>query len=163
MSAKKYNRKIDSKELMSVIKKNTELGPCINAFETLIEEVPMEVGKSCKSCMMNFLDDILHHFKDIDRVQDRSNKSKMLDWSYIKPERYFGNLKAQVLKYYTKVPEMRASSECFNPALVVEGKDREDARRTLLVWRNVPAVCKAVIQTKRRSLGLDRNSKKYGS
>ena len=37
---------------------------------------------------------------------------------------------------------------------------KETARKEMLVWNYIPAIIKAVIQTKRRSLDMDNNSKK---
>ena len=39
---------------------------------------------------------------------------------------------------------------------------KETARKTMLLYHYIPAIIKALIQTKRRSLGLDCNSKKFG-
>ena len=38
---------------------------------------------------------------------------------------------------------------------------KEKARKEMLVWNYIPAIIKAVIQTKRRSLDMDNNSKKF--
>ncbi len=38
---------------------------------------------------------------------------------------------------------------------------KEIARKEMLVWNYIPAIIKAVIQTKRRSLNMDTNSKKF--
>lgn len=38
---------------------------------------------------------------------------------------------------------------------------KETARKEMLVWNYIPAIIKAVIQTKRRSLNMDTNSKKF--
>ena len=38
---------------------------------------------------------------------------------------------------------------------------RERCRKVVLMWNYLPAIVKAIIQTKRRSLGLDANSKKF--
>ena len=38
---------------------------------------------------------------------------------------------------------------------------KETARKEMLVWNYIPAIIKAVIQTKRRSLDMDNNSKKF--
>ena len=38
---------------------------------------------------------------------------------------------------------------------------KEKARKEMLVWNYIPAIIKAVIQTKRRSLDMDTNSKKF--
>ncbi len=41
-------------------------------------------------------------------------------------------------------------------------KFKELARKTMLLYHYIPAIVKAMIQTKRRSLGLDCNSQKFG-
>lgn len=38
---------------------------------------------------------------------------------------------------------------------------KEKARKEMLVWNYIPAIIKAVIQTKRRSLNMDTNSNKF--
>lgn len=38
---------------------------------------------------------------------------------------------------------------------------REECRKIVLCWQYMPAIVKAIIQTKRRSLKLDQNSKKF--
>ena len=38
---------------------------------------------------------------------------------------------------------------------------KETARKEMLVWNYIPAIIKAVMQTKRRSLNMDTNSKKF--
>ena len=38
---------------------------------------------------------------------------------------------------------------------------KELARKEMLLWNYIPAIVKAVIQTKRRSLNMDTNSKKF--
>lgn len=40
-------------------------------------------------------------------------------------------------------------------------KYKELARKEMLLWNYIPAIVKAVIQTKRRSLSMDNNSKKF--
>ena len=40
-------------------------------------------------------------------------------------------------------------------------KLKEKARKEMLVWNYIPAIIKAVIQTKRRSLNMDTNSNKF--
>lgn len=39
---------------------------------------------------------------------------------------------------------------------------QEDCRREILLWNYLPAIVKAFIQTKRRRLGLDGNSRRFG-
>ena len=38
---------------------------------------------------------------------------------------------------------------------------KELARKEMLVWNYIPAIIKAVLQTKRRSLDMDKNSKRF--
>ena len=38
---------------------------------------------------------------------------------------------------------------------------KELARRKMLIWNYIPGVIKAILQTKRRSLGMDNNSKRF--
>lgn len=38
---------------------------------------------------------------------------------------------------------------------------REECRKVVLLWNYMPAIVKALIQTKRRSLNLDKNSKRF--
>jgi hypothetical protein len=38
---------------------------------------------------------------------------------------------------------------------------KELARKEMLVWNYIPGIIKAILQTKRRSLGMDNNSKRF--
>ena len=40
-------------------------------------------------------------------------------------------------------------------------KYKELARKEMLLWNYIPAIVKAIVQTKRRSLSMDNNSKKF--
>lgn len=50
-----------------------------------------------------------------------------------------------------------ADSIMQNHAAVI----KETARKKMLVWNYIPAIIKAVLQTKRRSLDMDKNSKRF--
>lgn len=61
-----------------------------------------------------------------------------------------------------RIDYLVAQSELFKAYTKVEILEyHEDCRRVVLLWNYLPAIVKAFIQTKRRSLGLDNNSTKF--
>ena len=48
-----------------------------------------------------------------------------------------------------------------NEYIMLFEKKKKKARKEMLVWNYIPAIIKAVIQTKRRSLNMDTNSNKF--
>lgn len=61
-----------------------------------------------------------------------------------------------------RIDYITAESYLFKEYTKAETIDHhEDCRRIVLLWNYLPAIVKAFIQTKRRSLGLDNNSIKF--
>lgn len=205
------------KELMLVIRRNSQDSACITNFENLLYEIdsPVFVNTTVNS-MFNFLTEAFELFKTVDRVPQKKFKSKMLTVEFIEPLRFFGKVRQMA----NSDMRVRAAIECLeqkhsnatldterkpvrfdietaekiinqawdfkepdvNRRLVKVYKDwkwlfvkfqednimqnhaeylKELARKEMLVWNYIPAIIKAVLQTKRRSLDMDKNSKRF--
>lgn len=65
-------------------------------------------------------------------------------------------------KYYRKIFNNSVDEHSLHEKFYKELEDiKELARKEMLLWNYIPAIIKAVIQTKRRSLNMDTNSKKF--
>jgi hypothetical protein len=63
---------------------------------------------------------------------------------------------------YGLVADVAHLSDDDYERLLPGNKDvKELARKEMLVWNYIPGVIKAVIQTKRREMNMDNNSKKF--
>lgn len=149
MKEKKFNKE----EMMVAIKRNVAGSPCIDVFEKLLSEVDQEVSDIVVSDVSGFLSRAFQVFHESDKVEDKKIKSKLLTKDFI------GGV------YFKKIDRLKRNTEnlkfwedeAINPDL----EKKESYRKTLLLCNYVPAIIKAVIQTKRRSVGLDMNSKKF--
>jgi hypothetical protein len=205
------------KELMLVIRRNSQDSACITNFENLLYEIdsPVFVNTTVNS-MFNFLTEAFELFKAVDRVPQKKFKSKMLTTEFIDPLRFFGKVRQMAnadmrvraaIEYLehklsnatvdTERKPVRFDIETAekiinqmwefkeldaNHKLVTVYKDwrwlflnyqedkimqnhaeylKELARKEMLVWNYIPAIIKAVLQTKRRSLDMDKNSKRF--
>lgn len=129
--------------------------------------------------------------KNIDMMENLTLKSKMLTYDFIEPKRYFIKTYRAMLcamkelnRYNMGFGENRTFDMGKKNRLGVlpslndpsvkqkyevkyecsdEEKEEiyETLRRIFLLWNYMPAMVKAIIMTKRRSLGLDSNSKKF--
>lgn len=80
-----------------------------------------------------------------------------------KPMRLSVDEAERVLNDVINLHEHYSWKELNRIGLIVETpeKYKELARKEMLLWNYIPAIVKAVIQTKRRSLSMDNNSKKF--
>lgn len=204
-------------EMMAVIRKNTQPSSCIDTYERLLNEIKdKEVVRTAVSDMNRFIEECILLFRDIDKMDNKRFKSKMLTDSFICPERFFKSslritnqylyLNAALnyqfadndpdysIKYaisnknrlgdvwkkqhFDKKPEnsVCSSDEVERPDEYYEKIDtlvkkilsefnvtedspeiREECRKVILLWNYHPAIVKAIVQTKRRALNLDKN------
>jgi len=174
-------------EMMVAIKRNVKPSKCIENFEGLLREIKDEriINIFIKE-MYGFLSDLFNLFHEIDKISSKEIKAKMLTKEFIKPENYFKNSK----KLADKIMRYRAAYEFLNKRFTTftrttnktpvnikykeavelvndktwdktEDEIKELARKVMLLYNHIPAIYKALIQTKRRKLGLDCNSKKF--
>ena len=88
---------------------------------------------------------------DIDKKVMLSNKNRLGDLHH--KTDYTANDVVNISKFFGNLSNLSAD----------EVKERyELARKVILLFNYMPAIVKAFIQTKRRSLDLDRNSTKFG-
>lgn len=141
--------------------------------------------------MSGFISKLFGIFHEVDKLDDLEIKAKILTKNFINPDSYFKKSKgiANRLMRIRAAYEYRdnnkpAFSNITRDAdrnkikigykeavkLVYHATDysihniedlMEISRKTMLLYHYIPAVYKALIQTKRRSLGLDCNSKRF--
>ena len=176
-------------ELMKSIRKNTKGSGCIDNFEGLLREIKdPRICNVVVSEMSGFLSDLFKLFHIINEIKGNvlEVKSKMLRESFIESDRYFKKsrrLANSIMRYraayeYLDKAPTRITLNASKQKITIKykeameltksgiwGKEKADvcelARKTMLLYNHIPAVVKALIQTKRRSLGLDNNSKKF--
>ena len=200
------------KELMVVIRRNSQESPCITNFENLLHEIDYPVFiNTVVNSMFDFLTEVFELFGAVDKVPQKKFKSKMLTTEFIDPLRFFGRVKqmadkdmdvrAAIELYQKKTSgatldtnrkpvrlSIEEAEHIINKNFVFVGSEedklryvtrtwkeinvnglpemrceylKELARKEMLVWNYIPAIIKAVLQTKRRSLDMDNNSKRF--
>lgn len=141
--------------------------------------------------MSGFLSKLFELFHEVDKLDNLKLKARILTKDFIRPDSYFKSCKHianQIMKMraaieyteskyftlYTKnterhmifgitdetAPKIIEIGHIFWPNLNNE-EIKEVARKTMLLYHYIPAIYKALIQTKRRGLGLDCNSSKF--
>ena len=174
-------------EMMVAIKRNVKLSDCIKNFEGLLREIKdTRITSVFIKEMSSFLSDLFKLFHEVDKLDNIEIKAKMLTKEFIRPEYYFKNSKKladKIMRYraayefleknYTKftkttnrtpvIIKYKEAEELINDKTWANTEEdmKELARKVMLLYHHIPAVCKALIQTKRRKLGLDCNSKKF--
>ena len=200
------------KELMVVIRRNSQESLCITNFENLLHEIDSPVFiNTVVNSMFDFLTEVFELFGAVDKVPQKKFKSKMLTTEFIDPLRFFGRVKqmadkdmdvrAAIELYQKKTSgatldtnrkpvrlSIEEAEHIINKNFVFVGTEedklryvtrtwkeinvnglpemrceylKELARKEMLVWNYIPAIIKAVLQTKRRSLDMDNNSKRF--
>ena len=200
------------KELIVVIRRNSQESPCITNFENLLHEIDSPVFiNTVVNSTFDFLTEVFELFGAVDKVPQKNFKSKMLTMEFIDPMRFFGrvkqladkdmNVRAAIELYEKKTSgatldtnrkpvrlSIEEAEHIINKNFVFVGTEddklryvtrtwkeinvhglpqmrceylKELARKEMLVWNYIPAIVKAVLQTKRRSLDMDKNSKRF--
>lgn len=180
---------MDLDELMKSIRKNTKGSSCIDNFEGLLREInDPRICNVIVSEMSGFLSDLFKLFHIINSIKGNvlEVKSKMLKDDFIESSRYFKKSKRlanNIMKYraayeYLDKTPTKITVNADKQKIKIKyiealelinvstwGKNKEDvlelARKVMLLYNHIPAIVKALIQTKRRSLGLDNNSNKF--
>lgn len=139
------NQNVDlstKEELMVAIGRYTNNIPsrCITVFGELLDELSeISYPSVVISEMSGFLTETLEIFSEVSRLTLKKLQSKILTTDFLQPMRHFKKSR-ELLGTYS---------------------DPEIARKTKLLYNHIPAVIKAILQTHRRSLGMDQNTKKY--
>ena len=176
-------------EMMLTIRRNSSESPCITNFEKLLREIDAPEFVNCvTSSMFNFMTELFELFNTVNRVPQKKFKSKMLTQEFIEPDRFFTRVRkmADRTMRLRAAIEITTAGKIITPKITVDSsrkpiqlsetniinlltgvnenekdKIKELARREMLVWNYLPAVVKALIQTRRRQLGMDKNSKRF--
>lgn len=147
--------------MMVSVRKNSEYSKCLDTYEALLYEIPDNaLIRTTVSDMCRYIEEFILLSKEVDRVQDRRFKARFMTEDMLKPESFFRKTRKQILKYYKVLPWKEHTP--FDPGKRTSGVDKEATRKIVLLWNYIPAITKAILQTKRRSLGLDKNSKRFG-
>ena len=80
---------------------------------------------------------------------------------YIKENATYELTEEQTGCYGIIVDVSNLSADDFERLLPGRNELKELARKEMLVWNYIPGVIKAIIQTKRREMNMDNNSKKF--
>lgn len=80
---------------------------------------------------------------------------------YIKENATYELTEEQTGCYGIIVDVSNLSADDFESLLPGRNELKELARKEMLVWNYIPGVIKAIIQTKRREMNMDNNSKKF--
>lgn len=141
--------------------------------------------------MSGFMSKLFELFHEVDKLNSLKLKARILTREFIKPKSYFNESKRMANKlmevqaareylektksdntkdadrntinFISDVHASRTIEICniFWPDIVKSVNFKEIARKTMLLYHYIPAIYKALIQTKRRELGLDKNSHKF--
>lgn len=185
---KKEERKITTlNEMMVAIKRNVKPSDCVKNFEGLLREIKdRRITDVFIKEMSGFMSDLFKLFHEVDKLSNKEIKAKILTKEFIRPEYYFKSsrkLADRIMRYraayefleknftaHTKTTQRvpvqikyKEAQELINDKTWAKTEDevKELARKVMLLYHHTPAICKALIQTKRRKLGLDCNSKKF--
>jgi hypothetical protein len=98
------------KELMVVIRRNSQESPCITNFENLLHEIDSPVFiNTVVNSTFDFLTEVFELFGSVDKVPQKRFKSKMLTTEFIDPMRFFGRVK----QLADKDMDVRAAIEMY--------------------------------------------------
>ena len=97
----------------------------------------------------------------VDTNRKRINVTNDEIEKYIKENATYELTKEQTGCYGIIVDVSNLSADDFERLLPGRNELKELARKEMLVWNYIPGVIKAIIQTKRREMNMDNNSKKF--
>ena len=171
--------------------RNAKPSKCIDNFENLLKEIDDErISWIVIREMSGFLSKMFEIFHEVNKMDNLELKARIIHKDFICPERYFKKSKrmanrvmrlraaieykeSKYLTLYTKDTERHLilgitdetaskiiESEC-NYWPIGNEEIKELARKTMLLYHYIPAITKALIQTKRRELGVDNNSQRF--
>ena len=97
----------------------------------------------------------------VDTNRKRINVTNEEIEKYIKENATYELAEEQTGCYGIIVDVSNLSADDFERLLPGRNELKELARKEMLVWNYIPGVIKAIIQTKRREMNMDNNSKKF--
>ena len=97
----------------------------------------------------------------VDTNRKRINVTNEEIEKYIKENATYELTEEQPGCYGIIVDVSNLSADDFERLLPGRNELKELARKEMLVWNYIPGVIKAIIQTKRREMNMDNNSKKF--
>ena len=97
----------------------------------------------------------------VDTNRKRINVTNDEIEKYIKENATYELTEEQTGCYGIIVDVSNLSADDFERLLPGRNELKELARKEMLVWNYIPGVIKAIIQTKRREMNMDNNSKKF--
>ena len=97
----------------------------------------------------------------VDTNRKRINVTNSEIEKYIKENATYELTEEQTGCYGIIVDVSNLSADDFERLLPGRNELKELARKEMLVWNYIPGVIKAIIQTKRREMNMDNNSKKF--
>jgi len=97
----------------------------------------------------------------VDTNRKRINVTNDEIEKYIKENAVYELTEEQTGCYGIIADVSKLSVDDFERLLPGRNEPKELARKEMLVWNYIPGVIKAIIQTKRREMNMDNNSKKF--
>ena len=109
----------------------------------------------------NYVSSLRRSSVTVDTNRKRINVTNEEIEKYIKENATYELTEEQTGCYGIIVDVSNLSADDFERLLPGRNELKELARKEMLVWNYIPGVIKAIIQTKRREMNMDNNSKKF--
>ena len=109
----------------------------------------------------NYVSSLRRSSVTVDTNRKRINVTNEEIEKYIKENATYELTEEQTGCYGIIVDVSNLSADDFERLLPGRNELKELARKEMLVWNYIPGVIKAIIQTKRREMDMDNNSKKF--
>lgn len=109
----------------------------------------------------NYVSSLRRSSVTVDTNRKRINVTNEEIEKYIKENATYELTEEQTGCYGIIVDVSNLSADDFERLLPGRNELKELARKEMLVWTYIPGVIKAIIQTKRREMNMDNNSKKF--
>ena len=109
----------------------------------------------------NYVSSLRRSSVTVDTNRKRINVTNDEIKKYIKENATYELTEEQTRCYGIIDDVSNLSVDDFERLLPGRNKLKELARREMVVWNYIPSVVKAIIQTKRREMNMDNNSKKF--
>ena len=109
----------------------------------------------------NYVSSLRRSSVTVDTNRKRINVTNEEIEKYIKENASYELTEEQTGCYGIIVDVSNLSADDFERLLPGRNELKELARKEMLVWNYIPGVIKAIIQTKRREMNMDNNSKKF--
>ena len=109
----------------------------------------------------NYVSSLRRSSVTVDTNRKRINVTNEEIEKYIKENATYELTEEQTGCYGIIVDVSNLSADDFERLLPGRNELKELARKEMLVWNYIPGVIKAIVQTKRREMNMDNNSKKF--